>query len=122
MVIASFRLFPAREQRRQLLGILRAIQGPTKVQPHCISCQLYEEDGYEEAILYLEQWDSEPEFHRQARSERYRQILEAVELSRRAPEIQFHQITATRGIDLLEQLRSQNEARAAANRETEKWI
>jgi quinol monooxygenase YgiN len=106
MVIATLRLYPAREQRRQLLSLLRAIQGPTKVQPNCISCQLYEEDGYDEAVLYLEQWDSEPEFHRHVRSERYRQVLEAVELSRRAPEIRFHQVVSTRGIDLLEELRA----------------
>ena len=106
MVIATFRLFPAREQRRHLLSLLRAIQGPIKVQPHCTSCQVYEEDGYDEAVLYLEQWDSEPEFHRHVRSDRYRQVLEAVELSRRAPEIRFHQVSSTRGIDLLEELRS----------------
>ncbi len=106
MVIAVFRLFPPREQRRQLLSLLRAIQGPTRVQPHCTSCQLYEEDGYDEAVLYLEQWDSLPEFHRHVRSERYRQVLEAVELSRRNPEIRFHQVDSTRGLDLLEELRS----------------
>jgi quinol monooxygenase YgiN len=108
VVIATFRLFPPREQRRQLLSILRSVQGPTKVQPHCTSCQVYEEDGYEEAILYLEHWDSEPEFHRHVRSDQYRQVLEAVELSRRNPEIQFHQVGSTRGIDLLEELRSRD--------------
>ncbi len=107
VVIASFRLFPAREQRRQLLSILQAIQGPTKVQPHCISCQLYGEEDDEESILYMEEWDSETEFQRQARSDRYRQVLEAVELSSRAPEIHFHQVNQTRGIDLLEELRGQ---------------
>ena len=108
MVIASFRLFPAREKRRQLLSILRAIQGPTKVRPHCVSCQVYEEDGYDEAILYLEQWDSETEFQRHARSDQYRQVLEAVELSRRTPEILFHQVSQTRSMDLLEELRALN--------------
>ncbi len=105
MVIASFRLFPARELREQVLDILRAIEGPTKVKPHCISCQLYEEDGYEGAILYLERWDSEPEFHHHVRSELYRELLEAVELSRRKPEIYFDESSQTRGIDLLNELR-----------------
>ena len=114
MVIASFRLFPAREKRRQLMSILRAILGPTRAQPHCISCQLYEEDNYEDSLLYLESWDSEPEFHRHARSDQYRQILEAVELSRRAPEIQFHQVSGTRGMDLLEEIRGGNDMQKAS--------
>jgi quinol monooxygenase YgiN len=112
VVISTLRLFPARERRRELLGILRAIQGPTKAQPHCVSCQLYEENGYEEAVLYIEEWNSDPDFERHVRSESYRQILEAAELSRRPPEIHFHQVTATRGIDLLEELRQ--EPRVAA--------
>lgn len=106
MVIASFRLFPGPDQRPELLRILRAVQGPTAFQPHCISCQLYEEDGYEPSVLYLEHWDSDSEFQRQARSDRYRQVLEAVELSRREPEIRFHQVSNSRGIDLLEELRA----------------
>ncbi len=111
MLIASFRLFPAREYRRQLLSILRVIQGPTKVQPHCLSCQLYQEDGEEESVLYVERWDNEAEFNRHARSERYRQMLQAVELSRKEPEIQFQHVSETRGMDLLEELRGAKAAR-----------
>lgn len=118
MVIASFRLFPARERRRHVLGILRTIQGPTKALSHCGSCQLYEEDGYEEAILYIEQWDSEPEFHRHVRSDLYRQLLEAVELSRRSPEIQFHQVSGTRGMDLLEEIRALDEKQPISKKKT----
>jgi quinol monooxygenase YgiN len=118
VVIATFRIFPIRERRPQVLGILRAIQGPTKIQPHCASSQVYEEDGYEEAILYMEQWDSKLEFHRHARSDLYRQILEAVELSRQTPEIHFHEVSETRGMDLLEELRGRNANQSLSNRGT----
>ena len=116
MLIASFRLFPVRERRGQVLGILQAIQGPTKAHPHCSSCQLYEEEGYEESILYIEHWDSELEFHRHVRSDLYRQALEAVEFSCRAPEIHFHRVSDTRGIDLLEELRGANGHESLADR------
>ncbi len=108
MVIASFRFFPVRELRKQLRSILRAIQGPTRAQPHCVACQLYEEDDYDESLFYLERWDSESDFRRHACSDQYRQILEAAELSRRAPEIEFHQVSGTRGMDLLEELRDRD--------------
>jgi hypothetical protein len=78
---------------------------------------LYEEDDYQESILYLERWDSEPDFQRHALSERYRQILEAVELSRRAPEIQFYQVKDIRGIDLLEELQARNRSQKAPTAE-----
>ena len=105
MVVSTLRLFPSREQRRHVLGVLRSVQGPTQAQPHCLGCRLYEEDGYDEAILYMERWDSLPELHRHIRSESYRRILAAVELSRTPPEINFHFIKETKGMDLIESLR-----------------
>ena len=107
VVISTLRIFPAREQRRQLLGILRSVQGPTRVQPHCLSCRLYEEDGSEEAVLYLELWDSKPEFQSHVRSDLYRRVLAAVELSCAAPEFAFHDVSATKGLELVEELRGE---------------
>jgi quinol monooxygenase YgiN len=87
------------------LAILRSVQGPTQAQPNCQSCRIYEEDGYEEAVLYMEQWGSEPDFQRHVRSDLYRRVLAAVELSRVTPEVAFHYVSETKGIKLLETLR-----------------
>ncbi len=70
---------------------------------------MYEEDGSDEAILYMEQWDSESGFERHVRSELYRRILAAVEFSRKTPEIEFNYVSTTRGIDLIEALRSERD-------------
>jgi quinol monooxygenase YgiN len=106
VVLSLLRLFPSREQRRQVLGILRSVQGPTQAQPHCLDCQVYEEDNCEGAVLFLERWDSEPELQRHVRSELYRRILEAVELSRSSPEVSFYSVSAARGLEWVETLRS----------------
>ena len=99
------RIFPPRQQRRQVLSVLRSVQGPTQIRPGCRCCRIYEEDGYEEAILYMECWDSEEEFERHIRSEMYRRVLEAMELSRMPPEVQFHRVAETKGMDLVGALR-----------------
>ncbi len=88
-----------------MLTILRSVQGPTQAQPHCQSCGVYEEDGFAEAVLYVERWDSEPEFERHVRSELYRRVLAAFELSNKAPEIKFDYVSKSRGMDLIEALR-----------------
>ena len=105
MVISTLRLFPLREERRQLLAILRSVQGPIQAQPHCQSCRIYEEDGFEDAVLYVERWDSESEFERHVSSELYMRILAAVEFSHKPPEIVFDYVSATRAMDLIESLR-----------------
>jgi quinol monooxygenase YgiN len=109
VVISTFRLFPSREERRHLVTLLRSVQGPIQAQPHNQACQLYEEDGFDGAVLYLERWASEPELKRHVRSDVYRRILTAVELSHKPPEIVFDYVTSSRGIDLIEALRGELE-------------
>lgn len=111
MVVSTLRLFPTREQRQHALRALRSVQGPTQTKPHCVYSQLFEEDGYDEAIMYMERWDSEPELHRHIQSELYGRILAAAELSRTPPEFKFLFLKSSRGIDLIEALRTQQPGR-----------
>ncbi len=109
MVISAIRIFPPRDQRRHLLAVLRSVQGPTQAQPRCQECQIYEEDGYDEAVLFLERWDSETDMERHIRSDLYQRILAAMEISRMPPEIAFHYISQTKGIELIQALRNEQD-------------
>jgi quinol monooxygenase YgiN len=106
MVVSTLRLFPTREHRKHVLSALRSVQGPTQTKSHCLGSHLLEEDGNEEAIMYMERWDSEPEFHRHVRSDLYRWILIASELSRTQPEFNYYSVNVLQGMDLIEDLRS----------------
>jgi quinol monooxygenase YgiN len=108
--LTTLRIFPSQEQRLHVLNVLRSVQGPTSIKPGCRCCQVYEEDGHRKAVLYMESWDSDDEFERHIRSDMYRRVLEAMELSRMPPELKFHRITESRGIELVGALRSGVEA------------
>jgi quinol monooxygenase YgiN len=105
VVVSTLRLFPSREQRRHMLGILRSVQGPTQAQLRCLSCRLYEEDGFEEAVYYCETWESDAALEQHIRSELYRRILSALELSRVPPEVSFYSVSETRHMELIVELR-----------------
>jgi quinol monooxygenase YgiN len=105
VILAKLRLFPAPEQRRQILAALRSVQGRTRDEPSCSAVQVYEEDGPEAAILYVEEWESESGFREHVRSELYRRILAAVDLSKTAPEIRFYQVSKVEGLELLQNIR-----------------
>lgn len=105
MILSRLRLFPAAQQRRQVLATLRSVQGPTQAEPSCSASQVYEEDGLEAAILYVEEWQSEPEFREHVGSELYRRILAAIDLSKSAPEISFCHISKVQGLELVQQIR-----------------
>jgi len=106
MILSTLRLFPPRDQRLNVLGILRSVQGPAQALSRCLSSRLFEEDGYDEAILYMEQWESEQELNRHIRSNLYNRILVAAELSRTPPEFDFHYIRESRKLDMIEALRT----------------
>ncbi len=56
--------------------------------------------------MYMERWDSELELHRHIQSDLYARILAAAELSCTPPEFNFHYVNTSRGMDLIEALRS----------------
>ena len=115
MILSKLRLFPAPEQRRQILALLRSVQGPTQAEPSCSASQVYEEDGPGAAILYVEEWESESEFREHVGSELYRRVLAAVDLSKSAPEVRFYHVSNVQGLELVQQIRdSSGEAAASA--------
>ncbi len=105
MVVSIIRLFPQREQRRHVINVLRSVRNPIQAHPRCLGCYLCEEDDYDEAILYMEKWDSEDLLHQHIKSELYSRILAVAELSHSCPEFHFHYVKESRGIDLIESLR-----------------
>jgi quinol monooxygenase YgiN len=108
MIISMMRIVPPPRRRNETLELLRSVQGPTQAQPGCGHCHIYYEDGSEQAILFCEQWESEAALHRHIRSEAYQRVLAALELSGKAPEVSFHHVTATQGIELVHQLRDRH--------------
>jgi quinol monooxygenase YgiN len=105
MVIATLRFLPAPKQHSQVLEVLRSVLGPTETQPGCLSCRIYEEHGPDAAIMYCESWETEAAMQAHIRSDLYLRVLAAFELSRSEPEVCFHEISSTHGLELVHQLR-----------------
>jgi quinol monooxygenase YgiN len=105
MVISTLRIMALPKQRFEVLEILQSILGPTQAQQGCLSCCIYEEKGPDRATVFCGHWETEAALQEHIRSDFYRRVLAACELSKRPPEFCFHHISRTQGIDLIEQLR-----------------
>jgi quinol monooxygenase YgiN len=88
-------------RRKAFAQALRSLVGPTRVEPGCLSCHLYEDIETPGAFALVEDWVSPADFERRLRSEAYRQLLLLMELSPEAPVIQFHTVSCTTGIDAI---------------------
>lgn len=105
MVISTLRIVTAPQSRAEIIRTLSAQLGPVRVQPGCLSCALYQDIEIPEAVTLTEEWDSQAELSRRLRSEDYRAVLAAIELSREQPTIHFDTVTRRAGLEIVESAR-----------------
>jgi quinol monooxygenase YgiN len=70
-----------------------------------MGCWLSEEEYSHNHIRYAEQWESEEALHNHLRSDLYRRVLNAMELSKRPPEVAFYKASEKQGFELIETIR-----------------
>ena len=105
VVISTLRFVLSQKQHQEVLEILRSVLGPTETQPGCLSCRIYEEEGPDRATVLCGHWETEAALQEHIRSDLYRRVLAACELSNRPPAFCFHHVSRTQGMDLIQQLR-----------------
>jgi len=76
-----------------------------RAQPGCAACDILDEQGPETAIVLLERWETEEALETHLRSEAYRRILGAIELSGGQPDVRFEHVSSSEGLELVERLR-----------------
>lgn len=109
MIIGTVRMQPAAKGRDAVIEVLRSIQGPVRAQPGCLACDIFEEQGPERSVVLLERWENDEALATHLRSEAYRRILGAIELSGSKPDIRFESVTASEGLELVERMRDSKE-------------
>jgi quinol monooxygenase YgiN len=103
MVISTLRILTAPRSRAEVVRTLAAQLGPTRVQPGCRKCDLYQDVDHPEAITLVEEWESQADLDPRLRSEDYRAVLAAIELSQEPPVIHFDTVTRRTGNGVLGQ-------------------
>jgi quinol monooxygenase YgiN len=106
VIIETLRILPSPSRRADVLEILRSIQGPALAQPGCAGFTLYEELVPERVIVLIGSWESMAALEAHIRSDAWRRILGAMELSDGRPELWFHEVVAREGMELVERFRT----------------
>jgi quinol monooxygenase YgiN len=83
MIRCTLRLVVSGVHRRQVVASLTPLIGWTRVEPGCRACNLLADLEEPRAIVLAEEWDTQDDLDRHLRSEDYRRVLEAIELSLR---------------------------------------
>ena len=105
MIVGTLRMPVSAERRADVLEVLRSVAGRTLAQPGCVGFHIYEEQSPETALVLVERWASEATFEAHIRSDAYRRILGALELSVGPPDVRFERVSGSEGMELVERLR-----------------
>jgi quinol monooxygenase YgiN len=105
MNIVTLRIKVPRERRRDFMDSAQLIVEPTRIQPGCISCRLYQDSDEPDVVLLVEEWESRKELDRHINSDQYRIILSLMEASDQFPEIKLNTISKTEGLEAIEAVR-----------------
>jgi len=108
MFLTVVKISPVPGKEQEILDILLSVRGPTLADAGCLECSILEEHDDEQVIVYLEKWQTGEEMLNHIRSAIYSRVLKAMDLSDRKPEVWFHEITATQGMEVIERVRSSN--------------
>ena len=106
MILATLRVTVRPEKQRETLQTLRSIVGPTRVEPGCMSCHVYQDGEDENALTLVEQWRTQADFQRRLCSKEYRKVLAVMESSVEAPEIRINTVSHIAGLEAIEAARA----------------
>ena len=106
MITVSLGFRVSHKRRKDFMNSARLILGPTRIQPGCISCRLYQDLDESDAVFLVEEWDSRKKLDRHLNSDQYRVILSLMEGSDRFPDIKINTISKTEGLEAIEAVRS----------------
>jgi quinol monooxygenase YgiN len=102
LIIESVRIAAMPAKCEQLRRALAAWAGPTAVESGCLSCRVFEETRDPRAFYYQAQWKTQDDLLRHIRTEHYKRLLALMELGTAPPLVEFHTVSETRGLDLIE--------------------
>jgi quinol monooxygenase YgiN len=92
------------KRKKEVMEILQSILEPTRVANGNVSCSLSEDCENRNVILYEEIWENETHLKHHMRSDRFRNILAAIDMASEQPEIRFSTISETAGMEFIEEV------------------
>lgn len=101
MVVSWISIAIDEDNKDRILEILAYQKGPTEAIPGCFSCKIFK-DLDECMIAYEEVWQNKKTFHEHIRSDLYRNILTAMDLSKKPPEVRISRISTNKGMELIQ--------------------
>jgi quinol monooxygenase YgiN len=108
-IISTLGVTVSSGRRKEARDLVSFIAGPMRQQTGCMSCQVYQDMDNPNRMILVEEWESREDLERHIGSGDYRKTLSLMELSNQPPEIHFHTVSETEGMELIRKIRERRE-------------
>ena len=89
-LIVTTRMSARPEPWDDLFGALRGMIEPTRVEPGCVSCDLYRSAEEEHSLCLMERWATAESLQQHLRTRNYKHLLALMDLLDTPPDMQIH--------------------------------
>jgi quinol monooxygenase YgiN len=97
------------EKRKEIIQTNKAILGPIRREPGCISCNCYADVEDESVLFFGEEWKTSEDLESHLRSDHFRVLNGAMRLLHLEPDIRFNTIASTAGLEAIMAVRGVRE-------------
>ena len=104
MVRMTLTLKSSARAAKDLVNGFRFLMGPTRDESGCLGCSVWTEP--DSSVRYVEEWKTEDDIRRRVQSPSFTSVLGLVESVREPPHVQFDFVSFTRGLDFIEEVRT----------------
>jgi quinol monooxygenase YgiN len=106
LIIESLRIVVRPARVEEVRRAFAAWIGPTQVESGCINLRILQETGQPHSFCYQAEWANQDDLMRHLRSEHYKRLLLLMDLGDEPPVVEFHTVTETKGLDLIQHARN----------------
>jgi quinol monooxygenase YgiN len=106
MIETTIKMTVPVEKRKEILQTVKAILGPIRREPGCVSCNCCVDMEDENVLFFEEKWKTREDLENHLRSAHFGVLSGAMRLLRMEPDIWFNTIASTAGPEAIRSARA----------------
>lgn len=108
MIVTTIRIQTTPENRNELMQTFRSLSRPIQRENGCKSCRIYREDGNEEAVIVIQEWDSKIHWYQHVHSKEFAVMMGAMNLLEQPESVEFQILDQLEDSRSLETIKGRN--------------
>lgn len=103
-ILVTLRMVVRPGRRSDLLKTMRGMLEPVRVERGCLSYRFYEDVEDRNALVLLEEWETQRDLENHLRTDNQRRLLALLDLLIEQPEFRFNTVSHTAGVEFIEKV------------------